>query len=466
MYNIVLNNVTKRYEYEELIRIFLPEDEFEVYALEQHRQGEYITPQELAEQTGNLPDRLEFTLEGDTKTDKNKLKAQIYDRLSELTGQRPPWGTLTGVRPVKLAGMLTDPYREFTEDYRVSSDKAKELVDIYNYQQEKLGKPSENSAGIYVGIPFCPTRCLYCSFTSNQAGREAIDAYLEALMLEIEAAGGGMAESGIIPESIYIGGGTPTTLDEYQLDRLLSHIEKNINLESIKEFTVEAGRPDTITEAKIQALSEHNIDRISINPQTMKEETLHIIGRNHTNRQIYDAFSLARKYGLPVINCDLIAGLPEETPEDFKDTVNKVAELGAENITVHTLAVKRASKLKDIDRDFHFRQAETVSQMLAAGREILDDKGYRPYYLYRQKHMAGSLENTGYCKDDTFSVYNIRIMEEAQSIIAMGAGGISKVYYPAENRLERVPNVSNYEIYISRIDEMIERKNRQIFNGR
>ena len=198
----------------------------------------------------------------------------------------------------------------------------------------------------------------------------------------------------------------------------------------------------------------------------MKEETLRIIGRNHTNRQLYDAFELARRFEIPVINCDLIAGLPAETPDDFCDTVNKVAELGAENITVHTLAVKRASKLRDIDSSFHFRQAETVSRMLASGREILDSIGYRPYYLYRQKHMAGSLENTGYCKNDTFSVYNIRIMEEAQSIIAMGAGGISKVYYPDENRLERVPNVSNYEIYISRTDEMIERKNRHIFNGR
>ncbi len=464
MYNIVLNNVTKRYEYEELIKIFLPEDKFEVYALEQRRQGEYITAQELAEQTENLPDKLEFTLEGNTKTDKNKLKAQIYDSLSELTGQNPPWGTLTGVRPVKLAGMLSDPYREFTEDYRVSSDKAKELVDIYSYQQEKIGKPSADSAGIYIGIPFCPTRCLYCSFTSNQAGKEAIDTYLDALMIEIEAVGKGMKACGIIPESIYIGGGTPTTLDEYQLDRLFSHIEKNIDFESIREFTVEAGRPDTITEGKIRLIADYNIDRISINPQTMKESTLDVIGRNHTNRQIYDAFELARRFEIPVINCDLIAGLPGETPNDFCDTVNKVAELGAENITVHTLAVKRASKLKDIDSSFHFRQADTVSQMLASGREILDDKGYRPYYLYRQKHMAGSLENTGYCKNDTFGIYNIRIMEEAQSIIAMGAGGISKVYYPDENRLERVPNVSNYEIYISRIDEMIERKNKHIFN--
>lgn len=466
MYNIVLNNVTKRYEYEELIKIFLPEDEFEIYALEQHKQGKYITEDELTRQTENLKNKLEFTLEGDTKNDKNLLKARIYDRLSALTGQKPPWGTLTGVRPVKLAGMLSNPYREFTEDYRVSSEKAKELVDIYSYQQENLGKPSLNSAGIYIGIPFCPTRCLYCSFTSNQADREAVNVYLGALCREIEAVGKGMKASGIIPESVYIGGGTPTTLDEYQLEKLFLYIYKHINLENIKEFTIEAGRPDTITEEKIRLISDYNINRISINPQTMKEETLHIIGRNHTNRQFYDAFRFARKFEIPIINCDLIAGLPGETPDDFCDTVSKVTELGAENVTVHTLAVKRASKLKDIDSNFHFRQAETVSQMLAAGRKILDDKCYRPYYLYRQKHMAGSLENTGYCKNDTLSVYNIRIMEEAQSIIAMGAGGISKVYYPEENRLERVPNVSNYEIYISRIDEMIDRKNRHIFNRR
>ena len=466
MYNIVLNNVTKRYEYEELIKIFIPEDRFEIYALEQRRQGEYITAAELDRQTKELENKLEFTLTGNTKAAKNLLKAQIYDKLADVTGQKPPWGTLTGVRPVKLTGMLADPYREFTEDYRVSPDKAKELVDIYGYQQEMLGKPKADSAGIYIGIPFCPTRCLYCSFTSNQADREAIDAYLDALCMEIEAVGIGLDRASITPESIYIGGGTPTTLDEYQLDRLISQIRRHIDLDSVKEFTVEAGRPDTITEAKLQVLSEQQVGRISINPQTMKEETLQIIGRNHTNRQVYEAFRLADRFEIPVVNCDLIAGLPGETPEDFSDSITKVIELGAENITVHTLAVKRASRLKDIDRDFHFRQAQSVAQMLEAGRQILDDAGYRPYYLYRQKHMAGSLENTGYCKNDTYSVYNIRIMEEAQSIIAMGAGGISKVYYPAENRLERVPNVSNYEIYISRINEMIERKNKQIFNGR
>lgn len=466
MYNIVLKNVTKRYDYEELIKIFFSEEDFEVYALEQHRQGEYITCSELEYQTANLENKLEFTLNGDTKDDKNRLKAEIYDKLSAVTGKKPPWGTLTGVRPVKLAGMLDDPYREFTQDYRVSRDKASELVDIYNYQQQNTGKPASDSAGIYIGIPFCPTRCLYCSFTSNQADKAVIDKYLEALHYEIESVGEGIELSGITPESIYIGGGTPTTLDEYQLDNLISHIEHHIDLSNIKEFTIEAGRPDTITEAKIQVFAEHEIDRISINPQTMNEHTLHIIGRNHNNQQIYDAFRLARKFNIPVVNCDLIAGLPQENAEDFKNTVNEVITLGAENITVHTLAVKRASKLKDIDKDFHFRQADAVAEMLQVGRELLDEYNYRPYYLYRQKHMAGSLENTGYCKEDTYSVYNIRIMEEAQTIIAMGAGGISKVYYPGENRLERVPNVSNYEIYISRIEEMISRKNKQIFTGR
>jgi len=234
----------------------------------------------------------------------------------------------------------------------------------------------------------------------------------------------------------------------------------------LREFTVEAGRPDTITADKLAILKRYNVERISINPQSMNIPTLDRIGRLHSPEDVTNAFRLAREAGIPVINTDIIAGLPEESPDDFVRTLDQVIALSPENITVHTLALKRASKLIEIDAEYHRKQGKTVRAMLDRGKEMLDKAGYFPYYLYRQKQMAGNFENVGYARGDTAGIYNIRIMEEIQTIIAMGAGGISKVYYPEENRLERVPNVSNYQIYIERLDEMLRRKTESIFQNR
>ncbi|MBK5245720.1 MAG: coproporphyrinogen dehydrogenase HemZ, partial [Peptostreptococcaceae bacterium] len=254
-----------------------------------------------------------------------------------------------------------------------------------------------------------------------------------------------------------------TTISAYQLDQLLSLLENTFNLNHCIEITVEAGRPDTISKEKLEVIAKHKIERISINPQTMKNSTLELIGRDHSAEQIIEAFELARKAGIKIINADLIAGLPKEKCSDFQETLQKVIELEAENITVHTLAVKRASRLKDIDSLFHYKQEDVVCEMLDVAEKMLAANGYRPYYLYRQKHMAGGLENVGYCKDHTDGIYNMRIMDEHQTIIALGAGGITKVYFPEDDRLERVPNVSNYEIYIERIDKMIKRKKDNLF---
>jgi len=272
-----------------------------------------------------------------------------------------------------------------------------------------------------------------------------------------------MNEKGIYPESIYIGGGTPTTLNAEQLDGLMKHVNEAFDVSKIREFTVEAGRPDTIDKDKLEVIRNNGGDRISINPQTMKNETLEIIGRSHKSEDIIKSFEEAHEVGIPCINADLIAGLQGEDENDFAASLLKMIELGANNITVHTLSVKKASRLIEEDKYFHFKQAEVVRKQLAVGRKILKEHGYRPYYLYRQKNMAGGLENTGYCKDDLLSPYNIRIMEEEQTIVALGAGGISKRYYPEENRLERVPNVTNYQIYIERLDEMIQRKEDNLF---
>ncbi len=460
LYNIILKNVENKYDYGELIKIFLRPEEFTLY-----------TEAELAEaEAVENTDSERIVFNESLSTDKNEIKREIYNKLFSLTGEKPEWGILTGVRPVKLTGEIFDRAGDKSKveeilrtEYLLADEKIRLLIDTYTYQQECFGKPARNSVGLYIGIPFCPTRCLYCSFTSNQVGDAEIARYLKALKTEIKYVGRRMKETGLFAESIYIGGGTPTTLTAEQLDDLLATVEENIDLTQIREFTVEAGRPETITYDKLRTIKSHNIERISINPQTMHQKTLEIIGRQHKPEDIIQAFERAKEVGIDIINADLITGLPGESPEDFAQTLDKVMALEPENITVHTLAVKRASRLVELDKDFHYKQAQTVKDMLGIAKEKLAENGFRPYYLYRQKHMAGAFENTGYCKDGAASLYNVRIMEEKQTIIALGAGGISKMYYPDENRLERVPNVSNYEIYISRLEEMLDRKEQKIF---
>ncbi len=456
MYKFIIDGIENTNQYEELIKVFLTQEEYMMISREEMQNPEF-----QAEQQSSEPHIFkEFFFEGD----KDKLKREIYRFLQKETGKSPKWGILTGIRPVKLAGEMTDQLgadetlKRFDDDYLLHPDKSRLITNILDYQRRLLGKPEVNSLSMYIGIPFCPTRCLYCSFTSNQVKKPEIDRYLQALHKEIEYCGEKLSKRNDKLESLYIGGGTPTTLDEYQLDELLGKIHKYFDVSGLKEFTVEAGRPDTITPEKLEVLKKHGVDRISINPQSMKQQTLELIGRAHTVEQTLEAFKMAREARFDCINADLIAGLPEETVEDFKQSLDTMIELGAENITVHTLAVKRASRLKEMDAEFNYRREEVREAMLTYAHQRLYEEGYLSYYLYRQKHTSGNTENIGFCKKDLISAYNVRIMEEAQSILALGAGGISKVYYPDENRLERVANVSNYEIYIDRIDEMIQRK--------
>ncbi|MGX8774106.1 MAG: coproporphyrinogen dehydrogenase HemZ [Bacillota bacterium] len=444
MYRFRFNNADNTSQYEELIKEFL--------------------------QPSQYGDEGETLLEYDFRGDREDLKRQIYRDLSRLTGTVPKWGILTGIRPVKLAGEILDrgedPKKVLMEQYLTDETKADLACGILEYQRAKAGKPAPASLSVYIGIPFCPTRCLYCSFTSNQVDQEAMGPYLEALGKEIDFAGEAVKADGYKVETLYFGGGTPTSLSAEQLDRLLGRVSAAFALGGVKEYTVEAGRPDTITEEKLRVLQDHGVDRISINPQSMKQETLDLIGRRHTVEDVYRAFEMANKVGTEVINADLIAGLPEENEEDFANSLDEILRLGAGNITLHTLAVKRASRLKEMDENFNYRDEELRERMLTAAHETLRERGYTPYYLYRQKHTSGNTENTGFCADDRPGLYNIRIMEEAQSNLALGAGGISKIYFPEENRLERVANVSNYEIYIDRIDEMIDRKIKRFFGNR
>lgn len=445
MYSIYLRENKLKYELNELIKMFLKPSEYRLVEEKEAFEAQIILPEEL--------------------TEKNAAKRFLFDQLSQLTGKKPDWGTLTGVRPVKLAmeyfrkgqdaAQVADILKK---EYYLSDEKIRLLTELCLLQREILKDCRPDDVGVYAGVPFCPTRCVYCSFTSNQVSYDKIGPYLKALYKEIAFTGQHLKALGRRAESIYIGGGTPTTLSPGDLHALISNIKNAFDMSGVKEFTVEAGRPDTITEDKLLVIRESGAGRISINPQSMKQKTLDLIGRSHTPQQIKEAFRKAKAARIPIINADLIAGLPEESPADFADTLSQIIALAPENVTVHTLAVKRASKLIEYDSDYHYRQGETVREMLSTAAELLSQAGYRPYYLYRQKHMSGNFENVGYAKPGTESIYNIRIMEEDQTIVAMGAGGISKVYYPQENRLERIPNVSNYEIYIERINEMIERK--------
>ena len=457
MFKIGIVNIEKLETLRELTNEFFMPNEYEMLTISQEDALRY---KELGYHVVNADDDLD--LEG--------CKRELFKILSEETGYSPLWGTLTGVRPVKLAGEqieklgFQEAHNRLTDYYLISKEKTDLITEMYRFQVETLGKPKDKSIGVYIGIPFCPTRCLYCSFASNTATSEEKDRYLHALCHEIEVLGEKISDFGYNIESIYIGGGTPTELSENQLRRLMGVVRGSFDLSELREYTVEAGRPDTITSEKLHVIKEHGAGRISINPQSMKMKTLELIGRSHTPDDIEAAFEEAMRVGFDSINCDLIAGLPKERIEDIDYSLRKVIDLGADNITIHSLAVKRASRLIGEDPMYHYKQGEITSNMIAHADSVLRDAGFNPYYLYRQKHMAGAGENTGYAYPGKEGLYNVRIMDEHQTLIAFGAGGISKMYYPKINRIERIPNVTNYEHYIDRIDEMIERKEK-LFNA-
>ncbi|MBE7011191.1 MAG: coproporphyrinogen dehydrogenase HemZ [Ruminococcaceae bacterium] len=378
-----------------------------------------------------------------------------------------PWGILNGIRPVKIAmkllnGGMSDEevVAHFKNEYNATEEKAKLALEIAKVEKPIIDNMSENGISLYVGIPFCPTRCLYCSFVTNSIFRSKslIPDYLDCLMREIEVSAEIVRENGQKIETVYIGGGTPTTLEARELEMLIGELFREFDLSDIKEFTVEAGRPDTINEDKLRVIKSFDIGRISINPQTMNEETLKIIGRNHTPSQIVEAYKLARKCGIDVINMDVIAGLPGESLEMFEKTIREVEELNPENTTVHTMSIKRSSRLREMIDEYDLTKGDEVSRMVDYAREYLADKGKYPYYLYRQKNMLGNLENIGYCKSETESLYNIFIMEEVQTILALGCGGVTKTVDRKTDRIERIFNVKEPKDYIERIDEMLKRK--------
>ena len=412
-----------------------------------------------------LQDELALSKGLNRKETKNELKRLLYRMLSSYTGQKLPWGNLTGIRPTKIPmallekGWKNSEIAQYMRDtYYTSNEKTALAIMIANRERHILKDINfKNGYSLYVGIPFCPSICLYCSFSSSplHLWKDKVDLYLDALCKEIDYASDAFADKEL--NTVYIGGGTPTTLEPYQMERLLSKLEERFCFDKLKEFTVEAGRPDSITREKLEVLRAHGITRISINPQTMNQKTLDLIGRRHTVEETIQAFYLARELGFDNINMDLIVGLPGEEKPEVEHTMQELAKLDPDSITVHSLAVKRAARLR-------LFKEEHKEMTMTNNREIMDmtfsyaqQSGLYPYYLYRQKNMAGNFENVGYAREGKAGIYNILIMEEVQSILALGAGASTKLVW-ASDRIERVENVKDIKNYVERIDEMIERK--------
>ena len=541
MITVQLNEPDFEYDIHSLVKAFYPQHDVLVKAMPREEFPESVFHLVVNyDQKNHMIDfkfyeQEKMTLGGsvlvdfaDRKKTKNELKQQLYYLLTLYAGKTLPWGTLTGIRPTKIPmelleeGKSEDEIRSYMKETYFASDEKIELsLAVAKRELELLSRIDyENGYSLYVGIPFCPSTCLYCSFTSYPLAKWAnrMDEYLDALEKEI-AFTAEVCKHKVL-NSVYIGGGTPTTLSAEQMDRLLTMIGSyfgiadeqgrmiyadehmndadvadetqnsmdeaksengSINAEGnaagsicengkarkqtqLLEFTVEAGRPDSITREKLEVIHKHNISRISINPQTMKEETLRLIGRQHTVQQTIDSFKLAREVGFDNINMDLIVGLPEETIEDVRETMRQLEELDPDNITVHSLAIKRAARLRMQKEQYENLHIENTAQTIDLTAECCHEMGLEPYYLYRQKNMAGNFENVGYAKPGKAGVYNILIMEEKQTIMALGAGATTKVVFEDGKRIERVGNVKDITNYLERVDEMVERKRELLKN--
>lgn len=478
MLAVMINDVRLEYDVHALIKAFYPEEQVCVLTpetaqdkkskLEDCVRAELTTSEKGAILTLDET-RYEWAAEHgrvlSKKQYKDELKRFLYRTLNQHTGRLLPWGNLTGIRPTKIAmGMLEegrsgqDILAFMEQEHYVSEKKAVLSLDIAKREKKLLADIHEKEGySLYIGIPFCPTTCLYCSFTSYPicTYRDRVEAYLDCVIQEMKYVADIYRDK--ILDTVYIGGGTPTTLEAAQLERLIKSIQELFDLSALQEFTVEAGRADSITADKLQTLYQLGVTRISINPQTMKEETLRIIGRQHTVEQVKEAFRLARAIGFDNINMDIILGLPGETKADVVHTIEEIKRLKPDSLTVHSLAIKRASGLNRYILEHGMEALHNTDEMMNIAAEGAGALAMKPYYLYRQKNMSGNFENVGYAQDGKYGLYNILIMEEKQTIVALGAGSISKLVLP-DGRIERADNVKDVVLYIDKIEEMIARK--------
>lgn len=470
-----------KYELESVMKLFIPARLFDLvftetyekadgdYAFIRRKKGRSKTLLYVFVNYNGKCGRKSVSLSNSTDNYENEcellLSKLLFNVMTELTSKQAKWGVITGVRPVKRVNqMLTDGYSK-EKIYNVMTNRFlcdKEKIDIAyetaKTQSDILSKLDDKSFSLYISIPFCPTRCSYCSFVSQSVENclNLIPEYLDNLCREIEYTAEIVKRIGLKLDTIYFGGGTPTTLEDYQLERIMKTISACFDMSSLREYTVEAGRADTITAEKLWVLKNNGCTRLSVNPQTLNDNVLNAIGRKHTSEQFFDSYFLARSIGFDSINTDIIAGLPTDTIESFKDTIDGLIDIQPENITVHTLSIKRAARLNH-DEDKAVLQ-NPAAEMVEYATKVLFSKGYKPYYLYRQKNMLDNLENIGWSKQGHESLYNIFIMEEVQTVIAMGAGGSTKLIDRKNKRLERVFNYKFPLEYNKHFNLMLKKK--------
>lgn len=460
---IKLNNLKYRYDVYQMFNIYYPLEEIKF-----EEEGEYIVNIDENKVSFSYKDFFKESLLGENI--KEDIKRLIFSSLRDLTGDYYPWGILVGIRPSKIALKYLEEGKSdeeivsiFNTKHLASEDKARLCIEVAKKEKESVNKDEKNIA-IYIGMAFCPTRCFYCSFTANPIGgnKKLVNPYLEALTYEIREMKKYVDERGLKIESVYFGGGTPTAVDNKEFESIMKEIYTAFVYErNILEFTVECGRPDSITLEKLETMKKYETTRISINPQTMNDDTLKMIGRGHTSKDVIDKFNLARDLGFKDINMDMIIGLPGEGIKEAKHTAEQILKLKPDSLTVHGLSLKRASILYEnfiLKKGIQIKKQEELSSMYEVSRELANKLDIKPYYMYRQKNMVGNMENLGYSKEGKECLYNIQMIEDKQTIIALGADAVSKVVFLEENRIERFGNVKDIREYTSRIKEMVEEK--------
>lgn len=462
--NIALSDLKYRYDVYQMFNLFYP---FSELVFKEEKWDYRIQIKDNKFIIENKEESSEFFIAESGKI-KEEVKKAVYIFLKDKTGKVFPWGTLVGIRPSKIALSLINEGKSDNEivDYfhkhnLTSEDKARLCIKVAEVESNLVNR-NQNTISLYIGMPFCPTRCMYCSFASNPIGscKKIVKPYIHSLIHEMEEMSKFIKEKALKVETIYFGGGTPTSVDNEQFEYIMKNIyNKFICGNNIKEFTVECGRPDSLTQSKFITMKKYKVDRISINPQTMNEDTLKLIGRNHTVSDVVEKFKMARNMGFDNINMDIIVGLPSEGLSHIKNTCKEILNLKPDSLTVHGMSVKRGSKLHENMQEYLQKiEQNELNLMYKETTKLAEDLGMSPYYMYRQKNMVGNMENIGYSLPERECIYNIEMIEERQTIIALGADAVTKVIFLDENRIERVPNVKDVIEYNKRIDEMVERK--------
>lgn len=464
--NIYLNNTNYNYQVFQLFNVYFPMTDIKFTSYEESSYRIIINDKNVSFDGNGINRESEL----DSNDIKDSVRRFLFKCLKEVTNEEHPWGILIGIRPSKIAlTYLKEGKTEeeivniFKTKYLASKEKAELCINVAK-NEEKFVNRDQNTVSVYVGMPFCPTRCLYCSFTSNsiKANGKMVVPYLEALRKEIRALGSYIKEKNLKIECVYFGGGTPTSVSDGEFMMVMDEIYNAFIKDNEEtEFTVECGRPDTITANKLKTMKECKVKRISINPQTMNDKTLALIGRSHTKEDIIEKFNLARKLGFDDINMDIIIGLPNETEKEMNVTKNELLKLKPDSITVHGLSLKRGSRMHEefvLNKGIKMTEHNKILKMYQISRELVSQLNLSPYYMYRQKNMVGNLENVGYCKEGKECHYNIQMIEERETTIALGAGAVSKIVYFSEGKIERYPNLKNVSEYINRVDSLINGK--------